>query len=188
VIGAVLAGGLGRRMGGEGKAALLLAGRPLVSYPLEAIGQVCERTAVVCKRDTDLPELDGAERWEEPDAPRHPLAGIVHALERAEGPVLVCGADMPYVTADAFRTLLMGAGASGGARAVVATAAGRTQPVLAVYAPAALPDLRSASEDAPLTETVAALRPTKVALPPRMLTGVNTPEELAEAEATLAQR
>jgi molybdopterin-guanine dinucleotide biosynthesis protein A len=188
VIGAVLAGGLARRMGEEGKAGVLLAGRPLVSYPLEALGQVCDRVAVVCKRDTDLPELDGAERWDEPDDPRHPLAGIVHALERAEGPVLVCGADMPFVTADAFRTLLMGAGASGGARAVLATAAGRPQPVLAVYAPAALTDLRSAPVDAPLTDTVAALRPAKVALPPRMLTGVNTPEELAEAEAAFAQR
>ena len=88
---------------------------------------------MVCKRGTELPELDGAERWDEPDEPRHPLTGIVHALERADGPVLVCAADMPFVTADACRTLLEGAG--GASPAVVAVAKGVLQPVLGLYAP-----------------------------------------------------
>jgi molybdopterin-guanine dinucleotide biosynthesis protein A len=185
VIGAILAGGLGRRMGGGGKAACTLAGRPLLAYPLEALAEVCERVAVVCKRDTSLPEIEGLERWDEPDTPQHPLTGIVHALERAGAPVLVCGADMPFVTGDALRTLLMSSGGSRGAHAVIAAAAGRTQPVLGVYAPSALDSLRAAPADAPLTQTVAALGPAKVALPPRMLAGVNTLEELAEAEAAL---
>jgi molybdopterin-guanine dinucleotide biosynthesis protein A len=185
VIGAVLAGGLGRRMGQGGKAARTLAGRPLLSYPLEALAEVCERVAVVCKRNTSLPAIEGLERWDEPDTPRHPLTGIVHALERAGAPVLVCGADMPFVTGDALRTLLMSSGGARGARAVIAAAGGRAQPVLGLYAPSALEPLRAAPADAPLTETVAALGPTKVALPPRMLAGVNTPEELAEAEAAL---
>lgn len=173
-------------MGGGGKAARTLAGRPLMAYPLEAMAEVCEMVVVVCKRGTALPEIDGLDRWDEPDTPQHPLTGIVHALERADAPVLVCGADMPFVTADALRSLLMSAGASRGARAVIATAAGRTQPVLGIYAPSALDSLRAAPPDAPLTETVAALGSAKVALPPRMLAGVNTPEELAEAEAALA--
>lgn len=172
-------------MSAEGKASVILAGRPLLAYPLETLAEVCERVAVVCKRDTSLPAIEGLERWDEPDTPRHPLTGIVHALEHAGAPVLVCGADMPFVTADAFRTVIMTAGRSSGARAIIATAAGRTQPVLGVYAPSALDYLRAAPDDAPLTETVEALGPAKVALPPRMLAGVNTPEELAEAEAAL---
>ena len=188
MIGVVLAGGSGRRMGGAGKATVLLRGRSLASYPVEALAAVCERLAVVCKADTELPELPGVERWVEPDQPRHPVAGIAFALEQAEGPVLACGVDMPFVTSDALRSLLMAAGGSGGASAVVASAAGVLQPVLGVYSPAALGALRAAAPDAPLTETVAALAPGRVALPPPLVAGVNTPEELAAAEAELAGR
>ena len=164
----------------------MLAGRPLVSYPVAALGAVCDRVAVVCKRETDLPELPGAERWAEPAEPRHPLTGIVHALETAAGPVLVCAADMPFVTPDACRSLLAGA-ASGGALAAVATADGRLQPVFGVYAPAALDVLCAADADAPLTQTIEALDPARVALPPALVRSVNTREELAAAEADLAQ-
>src|SRR5690242_17716131 len=87
VIGALLAGGKGSRLGGRSKAAIEVAGRPLAAYPAEALSAVCERIAIVAKVGTDLPELDGVERWDEPDEPRHPVVGIVHALDRAEGPV-----------------------------------------------------------------------------------------------------
>ncbi len=185
MIGVVLAGGEGRRLGGGSKAGTQLAGRALVEYPLEALAEVCGRVAVVCKRDTQLPPLPGAERWDEPDEPRHPLTGIVHALETAEAPVLVCAADMPFVTADACRTLLQGAG---GSPAVVATAAGVLQPTFGLYAPAALDVLRAAPPDAALTRTVEALDPARVALPPSLVRSVNTPEQLADAEALLAAR
>jgi molybdenum cofactor guanylyltransferase len=185
VIGVVLSGGAGLRLGSGSKAAAPLAGRSLVEYPLEALAEVCERVAVVCKRGTSLPELPGTERWDEPDEPRHPLTGIVHALEAACAPVLVCAADMPYVTADACRTLIQGAG---GSPAVVATAEGVLQPTFGLYAPAALDVLRAAEPDAPLTRTVEALDPARMALPPGLVRSVNTPEELAEAEALLALR
>lgn len=185
MIGAILAGGAGRRLGGRrGKPAAELAGRPLVAWPLAAVAAVCDPVAVVCKADTPLPELDGVERWDEPDEPRHPLTGIVHALEHADGPVLVCAADMPFVTADACRSLLTAAG-SGGAPAAVAVAGGVLQPVLGVYAPVALDGLRAAEPDAPLTQTVEALDPARVALPPAIVRSVNTRDELAEAEAEL---
>jgi molybdenum cofactor guanylyltransferase len=183
VIGVVLAGGATRRLREGSKAAALLAGRPLIEYPLAALAEVCERVAVVCKRSTRLPELAGAERWDEPDEPRHPLTGIVHALETAQAPVLVCAADMPFVTADACRTLMQGAG---GSPAVVATAQGVLEPMFGLYAPAALEILRAAEPDAPLTRTVEALDPARVALPPALVRSINTPEELAEAEALLS--
>jgi molybdopterin-guanine dinucleotide biosynthesis protein A len=182
VIGALLAGGSGSRLGSGSKAAALVARRPLASYPAAALGAVCERVAVVCKRDSELPDLPGTERWEEPDEPRHPLTGIVHALDTAGGPVLVCAADMPFVTADACRTLLQAAGAT---PAVVATADGVLQPTFGLYAPAALEVLRSAADDAPLTRTVEALDPVRVALPAALVRSVNTPEDLAEAELLL---
>jgi molybdopterin-guanine dinucleotide biosynthesis protein A len=170
-------------MGSRSKPGALLAGRPLIAYPAAALAEVCDRVAVVCKRDTSLPELPGVERWEEPDEPRHPLTGIVHALEEAGAPVLVCAADMPFVTADACRTLL---GAAGTAPAVVATAESVLQPTFGLYAPAALAALAAAPADAPLTRTVEALDPVRVALPPALVSSVNTPEELTQAEALLA--
>jgi molybdopterin-guanine dinucleotide biosynthesis protein A len=185
VIGAVLAGGRGRRLGGS-KPGVQLAGRPLASYPAAALAGVCERVAVLAKSGTRLPELPGTERWDEPDEPRHPLTGIVHALERAGGPVLVCAADMPFVTSDALRTLLQAAGSGGHSPAVVAVADGVLQPVLGLYAPAALDALRSAPADAPLTSTVESLDPGRVALPPALVRSVDTPEDLAEAEALLS--
>jgi molybdopterin-guanine dinucleotide biosynthesis protein A len=186
VLGAVLAGGEGKRLGGGSKPAAPLAGQPLAAYPSTALAVVCERVALVCKPDTELPELDGVERWDEPLGRRHPLTGIVHALERAGGPVLVCAADMPFVTPDACRTLLQAAGAAGGTPAVVAVAARVLQPVFAVYVPAALGPFREAPGDVALTRTVEALDPVRVAMPASLVRSVNTPEELAQAERELA--
>ena len=50
---------------------------------------------------------------------------------------------------------------------------------------AALEVLRVAPPDAPLTRTVEALDPARVALPAALVRSVNTPEDLAEAEALL---
>lgn len=186
MIGALLAGGAGSRLADRrGKPGALLAGRPLAAWPAAALAAVCERVAVVCKPDTELPDLPGVERWDEPAEPRHPRTGIVHALERASGPVLVCAADMPFVTADALTSLLTAAG-SGGAPAAVAVADGRLQPVLGVYAPAALDVLLAADTGAPLTATVEELSPVRVALPPALVRSVNTPEDLAAAAVELA--
>jgi molybdenum cofactor guanylyltransferase len=183
VIGVVLAGGRGRRLGSVSKAAVSLGDRPLIAFPIAALGSVCERVAVVCKPDTELPDGLEAERWDEPPEPRHPLTGILHALERAGGPVLVCAGDMPFVTADACRTLLAAAGTGG--PAVVAVSEGVLQPVLGLYSPAALEPLREAPDGAPLTATVEALDPARVALPPAVVRSVNTPEDLAEAKDAL---
>ncbi|MEA2478937.1 MAG: molybdenum cofactor guanylyltransferase [Thermoleophilaceae bacterium] len=184
MIGILLAGGAGRRLGGRSKAAIEVGGRPLAAYPAAALAGVCDRVAFVAKPGSELPRLPGVERWDEPPEPRHPLVGIVHALEHAGEAVLVCAADMPYVTPDACATLLGGAG-GGGAAAAVAIADGVLQPLFAVYAPAALEPLRGAGAEGRLTGAVEALGPARVALPPRVVRSVNTPEELAEAEAEL---
>ena len=107
VVGAVLAGGAGSRLGGS-KAAALLAGRPLLSYPLAALRAAVGEVAVVAKADTELPAVGyGVLIWREPDEPRHPLAGIVEALRRAEGrPVVVLACDLPFVTAELVRELV----------------------------------------------------------------------------------
>ena len=139
---------------------------------------MCARVAVVAKPDSELPEIDGVDRWSEPAQPRHPLTGIVAALERAGEPVLVCAADMPFVTADALRELIDNTRPP----ATVATSSGRLQPVLAVYTPEALPQLRASEPNAPLTRTVESLNPTTIELPEEITRSVDTPEQLEEAE------
>ncbi len=173
MIGVVLAGGAGTRMGG-GKPARLFRGQPLIAYPLAALAAACDPVAVVAKADSELPPLGGAERWDEPAEPRHPLTGIVHALERAGEDVLVCAADMPHVTAAACRGLIE-------ARAI-AESDGRLQPVLGVYRHEWLDALRKAPDGAPLTRTVEALRPARLMLPALVVRSIDTAEELEKEE------
>jgi molybdopterin-guanine dinucleotide biosynthesis protein A len=89
--------------------------------------------------------------------------------------VLVCAVDMPWVTADACRSLF---DAAPGAPAAVAVGEGEMCPVFGVYAPEALATLRAAPADAPLRETVDTLDPARVALPPGLLRSVNEPGDL----------
>jgi molybdopterin-guanine dinucleotide biosynthesis protein A len=181
LIGCVLAGGAGRRLGAP-KATAQLAGRPLISYPLAVLDEVCEQVVVVCKRDTELPPLD-VERWDEPDDPRHPIAGIVHALGRAGGAILVCGADMPFVTPAACG--LITRELRPGMNAAVGFCEGRLQPLLGAYATEALEVLRRAPADEPLTRTVESLMPIPVDVEPDVVFNVNTREDLAEAEGRI---
>jgi hypothetical protein len=67
----------------------------MLAYVLEALNGALDEVAVAAKESTALPGVsDGqalrvpgmSERvvlWTEPDSPRHPLAGLRHALQRA---------------------------------------------------------------------------------------------------------
>jgi molybdopterin-guanine dinucleotide biosynthesis protein A len=173
-------------MGGA-KASRALGGRPLIAYPAAALRAVCETVVVVCKPGTELPDGGPWRLWDdEPLAPRHPATGIAHALDRAGGPVLVCAADMPFVTSAHCRVLVDAARSAPEAAAVVATGDAGLQPVLAIYSPAAAPVLRAAAERGePLRRAVGALDPVLVELPGAALRGVDTPEALAAAEREL---
>jgi molybdenum cofactor guanylyltransferase len=146
----------------------------------------------VCKGDTCLPPIGRAERWDEPDEPRHPLIGIVHALECAGQPVLVCAADMPFVTPEALGGLLAAAGGSRAARpplAVVATGERGLEPLLGLYAPGVLPSLRGGAIGGRSARAVVErLDPLRVPLAPALLRSVNTRADLAAAERELSGR
>src|SRR5579871_5772753 len=96
-VGAILAGGAGRRIGGQ-KAAVELQGKPLICYPLEAVGEVLSKVAILAKAGTELPPVSRVAVWLEPESPRHPVVGITQALALAGGrPVLICAGDLPFV-------------------------------------------------------------------------------------------
>ncbi|HEV3054049.1 MAG TPA: NTP transferase domain-containing protein, partial [Solirubrobacteraceae bacterium] len=168
-VGVVLAGGLGRRMGGR-KTIVELASRPLISYPLGALSAVLSEVAVIAKADTELPSLPGVTVWIEPQTPRHPLVGIVQALGLAgERPVFVCAADMPFVTPEVV--IRLAHADPGGAPAVIASERGVGQPLLGCYRPAAARMLSGGvREGVPVREAVARIGP--------RLLEVDDPDEL----------
>ncbi len=187
-IGVVLAGGVGRRIGGD-KAMVELEGRPLVLYPLAVLRAVLDEVVVVAKQSTILPPLDAdVAIWLEADEPRHPLLGIVHALRCARGrPVIVVAGDMPFVTRGLVSALARER--SHGAPAVVPRAAGRLQPLCARYDPRALTALAASDFGAPVTEVVAALSPRIVDWPDdEPFFNVNHPEDILQAAALLSGR
>jgi molybdopterin-guanine dinucleotide biosynthesis protein A len=185
-VGAILAGGLGRRMGGA-KATVLLAGQPLICYPLAALQRSLRDVVILAKTDTELPSLPGVTVWVEPDAPRHPLIGIMHALSLAAGrPALVCAADLPFVTSDLVNRLACAQ--ARGAPAVLAASEGRMQPLLGRYDPAALELLRAAGpgDGVRLLDAVRALGPRLIEVEhSEALFNVNSPDELLQAAAMM---
>ena len=145
-IGVVLAGGAGRRLGGA-KATVMLGGRPLIGYPVAALQAVVGEVVVQAKPATALPVLIGVARWTEPAEPRHPLVGLVHALEQAAPRgVLVCAGDMPFVSAALLARI-------GGRRRTPQPSwrprTGGSSRCSAHYRPAALPPLRAAPGSRP---------------------------------------
>jgi molybdopterin-guanine dinucleotide biosynthesis protein A len=188
-IGVLLAGGRGSRLGGA-KALVSLGGRPLICHALAALRGAVGEVAIVAKPGTALPVLNGVSVWREPAEPRHPLVGIVHALACADDrPVLVCAADMPFVTREVLAALA--AADPAGAPAVVATSAERgLQPLLGCYQPAAGALLAAAAREgtAPVRRVVSGLGPRLFDVTdPQVLFNVNSAEDLADAEILLAR-
>jgi molybdopterin-guanine dinucleotide biosynthesis protein A len=187
----VLAGGAGKRLGGA-KAEARVAGRPLSGWALEVLDDlvmegVLAGVAIVCKAETRLPDVGATPVWFEPDEPRHPLAGVVHALRCAEGSdVVVVAVDLPLVRAETVRRLV-GAPA---AVAVVAAAGEEQQPLLGRYSFEALASLETAlTKGEPVFAAVDALGPLVVQVADGAeLLNVNEPQDVLAAEAALRAR
>jgi molybdopterin-guanine dinucleotide biosynthesis protein A len=175
VLAVVLAGGLSRRMG-RPKALVPLGGRPLIAWPLAAAAAAGLEAVVVAKPGSVLPPLE-VPVWDEPEAPSHPLTGLVAALERAGGPVVALACDMPFVSAGLVARLAAARG--------VAAPAGEAFP--ARYEPSALPVLRAGLErETAVRAVLAELGVAPAEADAEELVGINDPEALARAEAALS--
>lgn len=168
-VGAVLAGGAARRMGGA-KATALLDGRPLAAWAVGALRAAgLAEVAVVAKRDTPLPAALDAPVWVEPGEPRHPLAGVREALRRAGGrAVVTVPVDVPLVPPDVLAELARAPGAA------VVRAGGRLQPLVARWPPSAAVPAGGRAADA-----ILALGPLVVEAGPEGFANVNTAADLA---------
>jgi molybdenum cofactor guanylyltransferase len=196
-LGAVLAGGLARRMGGGDKPLRLLAGRPLLRHVLDRVAP--QVAAVVLNANGDparfaeyapLPVVpDGV-----PDNPG-PLAGVLAALDwaaeqRPDLPwVLTAPGDCPFLPLDLAERLHTAREAAGVPLACAATGT-RTHPPVGLWPVAMRCELRTALVGgerkidrwtARIGCAVAAWSPG----PPDPFFNANAPEDLAEAEASL---
>jgi molybdopterin-guanine dinucleotide biosynthesis protein A len=188
-LGAVLAGGMGRRIGGA-KATVELRGRPLLSYPLAAMTAALADVAVIAKAQTELPPLPGVTVWIEPDELSHPLIGVLHALAMADGrAVLVCAGDLPFVTPAVIS--MLAAADSGGAPAVIAGGDDIEQPLLGRYEPRAAELLGALIHDPgiPLRRAMRQIGARVLQLEdPAALFNVNAREDLLRAAGLLDRR
>jgi molybdopterin-guanine dinucleotide biosynthesis protein A len=184
-----MAGGRGSRMGGP-KAAVELAGRPLIAYPLAAARDAGLDPVVVAKPGSALPPLD-CEVLLEPDEPVHPLTGIVAALEAFDEPLVAIACDLPLLPPPLIAAL------AAHEEPLVVPADPGPQPLVARWEPQLLPRLRAwPATGAPMRRLVVELDAEVIAGeelrgygdPDRFLVNVNDADGLARAEALLRDR
>ena len=178
VTAVILAGGRGSRIGGD-KALVQLAGRPLISYPLAAARAAGLDTVVVAKSHTRLPPLDVPVILE-PDAPVHPLLGVITALTKLPT-IVAIPCDMPLLRPSDLAALA--------ATAQDLAVLWPNQPFPSLYRRALLPQLREALE---ANQSMRAMQAQSLLAPALVSStdsapqiSVNTAADVARAETLL---
>jgi molybdopterin-guanine dinucleotide biosynthesis protein A len=185
----VLAGGEGRRIGG-GKPLRLLGGRTLLDRAVAQARAASDAVAVAVRDPGQTAGVAGVERladaaWE------GPLGGLSAALafarERGRAAVLTLPCDMPLTPSDLADRLAEALGSQG---AALAASGGRLHPVCGLWRVEALGALPAyaATGRRSLKGFAAEVGFTAVDWPVEPLDpffNVNTPEDLARAEALL---
>ncbi len=129
VLGAILAGGAGRRMGAD-KALVEVDGEPMIRRVARVVAPIAGEVVVAGRAGT-LEGLRGVP--DPPSAGGGPLAGLVAALGEAAGRfVLLVAVDQPFLRRETCRQLLARAALE---EAVVPLDGGSRQVTCAVYPP-----------------------------------------------------
>lgn len=191
IFGVILAGGAGRRMGSVDKAALALAGQPLIRHAISRLEPQVERLAISANGPPErfasfgLPVLPD-------DTPLGPLSGILAALTWAAplGATAVVSApvDGPFLPGDLAPRLCLAAEATASGFAIAA-AGGRLHPTYGLWPVGLAGPLAAflASGAKPKVMDFAAAHHAATAefADATAFRNLNTPEDLAEAEALL---
>lgn len=195
VAGAILAGGLARRMGGGDKTLRTVGGRTILARVVERLRPQCG--TLILNANGDPGRFAGYGLAVVPDSVpgfAGPLAGVLAALDHVAEhhpdvrDVASAAADTPFLPRDLVRRLLEGRTAAG---AVLACAAsrGRTHPVVGLWPVALREDLRCAltAEDERGTGRFAARYPLALVEwpgePIDPFFNANGPADLAAADA-----
>jgi molybdopterin-guanine dinucleotide biosynthesis protein A len=201
VTAALLAGGKAARMGGAAKGLLVVGGSSILDRQLAVLRPRCAEVLAVLAAGEDLAAGEAARPFRQRGlrtladhhADRGPLAGVHAALlgSRTEW-ILAVAWDMPFLDGDVLDQLAARAVADPDAEAVVPVAAGRPEPLHALYRrPAAEAAARCLREGRrAMTDLLDAIRTRfldEAALPSlagtRSFANVNTLEEAARAGA-----
>jgi molybdopterin-guanine dinucleotide biosynthesis protein A len=193
-LGCILAGGASRRMGTD-KAALTLAGRPLVAHVAARLAPQCAELVIAGDPGSATLRATGLAVLADPLPGRlGPLAGVLAALRRAEGRypfVVTTPVDTPFLPDDLVRRLH--AGRDGGA-IVRAASGGRRHHATALWPASLAADLERALTERALRRVADVQAEHRVAeacwpaAPLDPFENLNTPEDLARAAARLAGR
>lgn len=107
VSGVVLAGGAARRMGGNDKGLIRLAGKPMVEYVLAALRPQVDAVLINANRNLEHYRSYGVPViTDERSGFEGPLAGVASAMRAARTAFLVTApCDSPFVPADLVRRL-----------------------------------------------------------------------------------
>ncbi len=190
VIGMVLAGGAGRRLSSD-KGRRLVGGVAIIDRVLAALIPVTDETIVV----GSALALEDVRVVADDQPGAGPLAAICTGMKAAPADVyLVVACDMPFITSDLLRHLLV---AGDGFDAVVPVVGGRDQPLCAAYGRSCLPAIIEAlaageSRVASFFSKMRLCRLPEEELaqfgsPEVLFFNVNTPEELSLAQQMAAQ-
>lgn len=190
ITGLVLAGGLGRRMGGEDKGLVELAGRPMVWHVLEALRPQVGPLWINANRN--LEQYAGLGQEVIVDSLQGymgPLAGIHSALQRLKTEFLVTApCDAPLVAPDLVRRLY-GVCTTSAADLAVATDGARQQPVFLLLRATVAPSLESylATGGRKIDTWFEALRVAEADFSdePDTFVNVNDPDERRRVEARM---
>lgn len=193
ITGVILAGGRATRMGGEDKGLLRVAGRPMVEHVLRALRPQVSDLFINANRNLERYREFGVPVVSDfIDGYCGPLAGMASAMKVARTAyLLTVPCDSPFLSADLAARLHRGL-LRDGARIAVADSGERLEPVFALLDRTLLPSLLAYLEagERKIDRWYAQHPMTRVdfADEPGMFHNLNTPEELAAAEATMQAR
>jgi molybdopterin-guanine dinucleotide biosynthesis protein A len=190
IFGVILAGGQSRRMGGVDKALVPLCGRPLIAHVLDRLEPQVDRVLISANGDAGRFADFGCKVV--PDSsPQGPLSGVLAALTVAASMgathVVSTPVDTPFLPGDLVPQLLLAAEGSAEGLALASDATGH-HPATAVWPVGLAPALAIflATGEAKVTRFTAAHHAAIAIFPdPRAFLNLNTPEDLAAAEALL---
>jgi molybdenum cofactor guanylyltransferase len=198
VAAAIIAGGKGTRLGGVDKTALVVGGRTILDRQLEALRGRFSRVFLALGDSTPAALPPGVvvvrDRVAAGSGPLAGLDAALGALAPAEESVICIAADLPLLSPPTLELLR---DTAPDAEALVPLVAGQPEPLFARYHTSCGPPVAAALREGRL-KTMAVLASVRVqwiaeatlrAADPhlRCLLNVNTPEDLARAEALLAE-
>ena len=186
LVGAILAGGAARRLGGVAKGLIEIDGVRMIERVARALRPVTERIVVVSSIEGAGDWLAGADVVTDEQPGSGPMGGIASALRATGGDVLVVAWDSNFVRTALLVPLLT---VEIGNDAVVWRLPSGIEPLIALYRQSALPTIDAAlargerrARDIVSLLRVRTLTELPVGCSVESFFSVNTPDDLARAQ------